>query len=716
MNNIIIYQKMLGMAVIIVTILFSFSDARSDDLKNSFQFLSPSPGAELVSKETNIIIKPGSSLTCNKNELENLALIQGSISGIHTYSIYISDDNRTITLTPDVPFVPSETVTVDINNPIPVSGDKLTRTGQFMFYISAKSSPLISEEEYREMSYEGMLDLEGDDLDDPVTPQNTDIEMVLPADFPGLTISALDKPASGYVFIAKHRPIGKTYMMILDNMGKPIYYYRQPNVVTDFKVQLDTLLSFYVYNRHKFCVMDTTYTVIDSFACGNGYFADHHEFQLLPNGHAILIAYDTQSIDMSRITEEGQTDCRVTGLIIQELDPSKQVVFQWRSWDHIPITDVTHADLSSRSIDYIHGNAVELDDDGNYLLSSRHLDEITKINRQTGEIIWRLGGKNNMFEIVNDSSGFSRQHDIRRTDSGTITFFDNGNWHSPQFSRAVEYSLDTVNMVCELVWDYRYQPDIWNGVNGSVQRLPNGNTMIGWGGPSEITLTEVNDRNEKQFELSYVEGPDTWSYRSFRFPWSGTAKTPYLIAEKTAQKNIKLIFYKFGDDDVSKYYLYLKHKNGSFELADSTTNNYYILNDYPAGRTYTAKVTAINSNGDESHSSNSVSFVISGLVYKYRPGDINMTAGSWPPRVYGSDVTYLVNNFRGKNSPCLINGFFCAADINGDCRITEADITGMVSYLRGQSDILWCKDHQPFWEPEEDYPVTIPPDWPSCDE
>lgn len=78
--------------------------------------------------------------------------------------------------------------------------------------------------------------------------------------------------------------------------------------------------------------------------------------------------------------------------IIQELDQSKNVVFQWRSWDHFRITDATHEDLTAALVDYVHANALEVDNDGNILLSSRHLDEITKIDRQTGNIIWRLDG------------------------------------------------------------------------------------------------------------------------------------------------------------------------------------------------------------------------------------------------------------------------------------------------------------------------------------
>ena len=45
--------------------------------------------------------------------------------------------------------------------------------------------------------------------------------------------------------------------------------------------------------------------------------------------------------------------------------------------------------------------------DGNLLLSCRHLDEVIKINKNTGNIMWRLGGeasKNNEFTFLNDTT------------------------------------------------------------------------------------------------------------------------------------------------------------------------------------------------------------------------------------------------------------------------------------------------------------------------
>ena len=43
--------------------------------------------------------------------------------------------------------------------------------------------------------------------------------------------------------------------------------------------------------------------------------------------------------------------------------------------------------VTGSHVNPVHANAIELDADGNILLSSRHLDEITKINRATGDIM-----------------------------------------------------------------------------------------------------------------------------------------------------------------------------------------------------------------------------------------------------------------------------------------------------------------------------------------
>ena len=103
--------------------------------------------------------------------------------------------------------------------------------------------------------------------------------------------------------------------------------------------------------------------------------------------------------------------------------------------------------------------------------------------------------------------------------------------------------------------------------------------------------------------------------------------------------------------------------------------------------------------------------------FAYLPGDVNMYNGAWPPVVIGSDVTYLVNHFRGitSNPSCLVGGFWCSADINGDCTVIGSDVTRLVNFFRGTGSVNHCQDYMPVWESPQDLPAEAPPGWPGCE-
>jgi len=268
--------------------------------------------------------------------------------------------------------------------------------------------------------------------------------------------------------------------------------------------------------------MNSNYEIVDSFSCGNGFETDIHELILLPNGSSFILGLDPQIIDMSLIVKDGKVDAKVIGFVIQKLDQNKNVVFQWRSLDYIDVLDASNSvNLTAQVIDYIHSNAIYVEEDGSLLLCSRNLDEITKISLESGEIIWRLGGKANEFSFINEAYEISHQHDIRRLPNGNITIFDNGNTRVPQFSRVVEYELDEDNKVATLVWEYRNTPDYYTSAMGSARRLSNGNTLIIW---SRLGLiTEVKPDGSKALELKLPQ--DIFSYRVLRSDWVNTLLT-----------------------------------------------------------------------------------------------------------------------------------------------------------------------------------------------
>ncbi len=369
-----------------------------------------------------------------------------------------------------------------------------------------------------------------------VTPQNAKFESVsattdtVPSDFPEITVNANNNPSPGYLFLSNF-PLSANvtytpYLMILRPDGTP-YFYRKMSagLNLDFKLQPNGIYTYFDFDAKKFYALDTaTFAVVDSFACSTNFTGDEHELRILTNGNYLLLANDIRQINMAQVVPGGKPNAKVIGFVIQEFTPQGEVVFEWNTFDHFQITDAVEGiDLTGFMVDYVHCNAIETDYDGNLLLSSRYLDEITKIDKNTGEIIWRMGGKmckNNQFVFINDSSaeffGFSHQHAVRRLPNGHITLMDNGNMKNPQFSRAVEYELDEENKTATLVWQFRHNPDIYNNSMGYVQRLENGNTLIGWGENAEaVAATEVTPDGEVVYELSLPE--KQYSYRAFKF-------------------------------------------------------------------------------------------------------------------------------------------------------------------------------------------------------
>jgi hypothetical protein len=277
--------------------------------------------------------------------------------------------------------------------------------------------------------------------------------------------------------------------------------------------------------------MDSTFTVKDSVDAANGFDLDVHDLQFLPDGHYLLLAQETRIMNLTGYhflgfyhNTPGGANAQVIGVVIQEFDENKNLVWEWKGHDHFAFNDVDSMFLSSpNKVDWTHANAVALDNDGNILLSCRHFDEITKINRQTGDIIWRLGGKRNQFTFTNDPLKFSGQHDIRRISNGHITVLDNGTYHNPPIARGLEYDLNETTKTATLVWNYSYDPLLYSIAVGSHQVLSNGNHLIDFGSIPDGFPFFVLVKPDKSvvMEISY-SGAYT-SYRAFNYdtlPWT----------------------------------------------------------------------------------------------------------------------------------------------------------------------------------------------------
>lgn len=155
--------------------------------------------------------------------------------------------------------------------------------------------------------------------------------------------------------------------------------------------------------------------------------ADLHEFLLTPEGTALVTIYQKYPLDLSSWrTFDAMADPNdaepnwVWDCVVQELSvDTRDVLFEWRASDHIDIYDTYHLVRQTGNhedpFDWYHMNSIRKDELGNYLISARYTHSITYIDGKSGEVIWVLGGKRNMFMDLSNGSAlnFAWQHDAQ---------------------------------------------------------------------------------------------------------------------------------------------------------------------------------------------------------------------------------------------------------------------------------------------------------------
>ena len=491
--------------IIILSILFTcFSFGQS---AGQFEYVNPLPGSGYASPETNIIMRPGSIID-KESISSDLISVTGSKSGIHKGKFLLSDDSKTLVFNPDSKFSPFEEVTVELKEGVRTIQGKNIGSFNFRFFVNREPEP---------GDIEKINELQGEKAPLQINKKPASFDSYDPPP-PVLTVDTSDNPSPGCLFLGP-----SPYLMIVDNEATPVFSRYVDGAVYDFTLQPNGLLTYFIYPIGCYG-LDSSFNVVREFNTANGYSVDVHDLRVFPNGHYYILGKKLVTVDMSKIVDGGNPDAQVIDMALQEFDNSGNVVFQWSALDHYKITDADqYVDLALYKIDLVHMNSIEIDNDGNIMLSARNLDEITKIDHNTGNIIWRFGGKNNQFTFINDDRGFSRQHDIKRISNGDITIFDNGVYHSPAYSSMIEYKLDEKNKTATLVNRYTHDNNIYSRTEGMVEELPNGNKLISWGKINDPALTEIRPDNSIAYELSfdniYIK------YRSYRFMW----KTNYFV-------------------------------------------------------------------------------------------------------------------------------------------------------------------------------------------
>lgn len=584
--------------------LLSFFLLLAVSAQAQFTYVSPRPNSILHPVTKHIILKQGERVDAASLRQE-LFSVTGSQSGRHEMRIVLSSDGKTILLYPVEPYAHEEEVTVTVQPGVRTLSGKLLDGCSFRFSTRPYYSPereaamreaaraaRLSEQLYYQKYYE-QLEPAADPRGD-VTGQ--------------FTIKVNNNPSDGVfmydtwsasIFGANSKWDG---FYIISNNGDSLYGSEKLASAFDFSLNPNGYLSHYNEKVGKWQVRDSNMNVINEYAPGNGYDFDPHEFTIYPNGHAWMVVAETNVMDLSVYDPSYDDDADVMMTLVQEFDVDKNVIWEWRGLDHIIPTE-TNQNLAASYVDVIHTNSIELTPDGDVLCSHRHLNQVTLVDYETGEFIWRLGGVNNMFTFINGSETFNYQHDARILPNGNITLWDNGNQHLPARSRAKEYRLNLDSMTAELVW--YFQPKMYNNNNafwfamGSVQRLEGGNTVIngGWDYSSnQSNFFEVTPDGQVVWELALQNNKSLVSYRARKFSWkpcAPVAVSGIVVTEIT--DTTALISWNPVSNAVSYTLHYAVAGSGVWNSV-TTADTWALLDSLQAGMDYEFTVAALCAN------------------------------------------------------------------------------------------------------------------------
>ena len=323
---------------------------------------------------------------------------------------------------------------------------------------------------------------------------------------------------------------GQPGLMIVDRAGRLIWFQPAIGVAPfDFNAQdLDgkPVLTWWEggvsdgYGRGQAQIAGTSYNVTRTVDAGAGLMADLHEFNLTKAGTALLTAYEVVTTDLSAIG--GPQKGTVLAGHAQEIDlRTGKVLFDWDSLDHVGV-DESYRSVAGQGgaadpFDYFHINSIAETADGNLLISARNTWALYKVDRGTGEVLWRLNGKKSDF-TMGTGAHFYWQHDAREVGAGAITLFDDGASPTEETqSRGLLLAVDTKAMHVGLAHAYVHPARFLAANQGSAQLLADGRMFVGWGNQPYFSEFAPDGTLLLDGQLPL----NIQSYRAFTHDWPG---------------------------------------------------------------------------------------------------------------------------------------------------------------------------------------------------
>ncbi|HEY3493065.1 MAG TPA: aryl-sulfate sulfotransferase [Polyangiaceae bacterium] len=242
-----------------------------------------------------------------------------------------------------------------------------------------------------------------------------------------------------------------------------------------------------------------------------------------PNGNFVL------NWEIDKSAQNGST--RIDDQRIEEITPERQVVWSWTMFDHV--------EPSGTKEELCHGNHVTFDDPGGVVYYNCRWVGVFKIDRMSGEVLWRLGGTYDEtslgpgdFTFSPPDSKFSDAHEPEFLADGKLMLYDNGGYAGlggpggqDFHTRILEYEIDETTMTATKTFEFPgdfpvdawYKEDWYAPFWGDTDQLANGNILVTAGVRSASASTrifEITREGEVVWEITFP--PNNGSYKAER--------------------------------------------------------------------------------------------------------------------------------------------------------------------------------------------------------
>lgn len=325
------------------------------------------------------------------------------------------------------------------------------------------------------------------------------------------------KQLSGGYFLTANFPnitTGKPMMgqggpLILDSQLRPVWFFPLPTNVVALDLKQQTFegqpaLSWWqgvtnnvgaavsgaveVVNQHYRTVATLTGDTKD------GWVISPHEVVISRHDAWVTSYKYLSNVDLS--SYGGAKNGTLYDFAVQEYDlVTGKLVYSWDAYNpggtpNVPLSEAEAPAPPNPSIawDAYHGNSIQLVGSHEFLVSMRNTWAAYLVDIDTGKVVWTLGGKDSSFKLPSNAE-FEFQHNALYLPGNRVSLYDDhccalvGGKFAPATgqSEGLVLQLSYKSYTASVVHQFTHSPPIDAAFIGSMELLPNGNALVGWG-------------------------------------------------------------------------------------------------------------------------------------------------------------------------------------------------------------------------------------------